>query len=37
MHWLYYLLIAAAAIVLLNVVLVVCLAFLTRDADPSSR
>ena len=37
MHWTYYLLIAAAVIVLLNIVLVVCLAFLTRDANPSRR
>jgi hypothetical protein len=33
MHWTYYVLIAAAVIVLLNVVLVACLAFLNRGTE----
>jgi hypothetical protein len=34
MHWLYYLLIAAAVIVLLNVALVAFLAIVNRHTDP---
>jgi hypothetical protein len=34
MHWAYYVLIAAAAIVLLNVVLVVYLAITSRERHP---
>ena len=34
MHWAYYLLIAAAAIVLLNVILVVYLAIVSRERHP---
>jgi hypothetical protein len=37
MHWAYYVLIAAAAIVLLNVVLVVYLAIVSRERQPEHR
>ena len=37
MHWAYYVLIAAAAIVLLNVILVVYLAIASRERNPKGR
>jgi hypothetical protein len=37
MHWAYYVLIAAAAIVLLNVILVVYLAIVSRERHPPGR
>ena len=37
MHWAYYMLIAAAAIVLLNVILVVYLAIASRERRPQGR